>query len=380
MGDLHIQIRLNGLVVEDRVLEVKEPIVVGDFPGSRLLFPGASVRVHRKEGALVILGRALQEGEEVRLAMPGLSVTFGHTQHRLSARPPQSGMDRQFLAAAVVVVLTGGWLDAADGWVSRLPGGVDGASRERAVPQLEQRAGLTAGDESELRARVPKSEGPAHISDDGLTGVGYQAWLRRVIPTDSVARAADRRLKVDPGDGDSRRIAANAAYNSGAYEVARWHYQQLVDASPDDLHALIRLAWSHRRQGHHRLELELYRKVLVHQPEHVMGLSGRAMALVRLGRIDDAQRTFDRLQITAPTHPYTEVTAAIMEAERGYDALAVNSLSRAIEHREALDREMQVELRRDIAVDPLLARLRAGNSLKGMLRRHLGAAAPRRTR
>jgi hypothetical protein len=74
------------------------------------------------------------------------------------------------------------------------------------------------------------------------------------------------------------------------------------------------------------------------------------------------------------------VTAAFVEASSGQSVRAVTSLSRAVAAREALDKELQFELRRDMAIDPMFAGLRAERTLLGMLRRHLGAAAPRNTR
>ena len=52
MGDLNIQLRLNGIVVDDQNVRVRATVVLGDFPGACVLFPGAAVRVRRVAGEL----------------------------------------------------------------------------------------------------------------------------------------------------------------------------------------------------------------------------------------------------------------------------------------------------------------------------------------
>jgi len=379
VGELSVQVRLNGIVVEDRVVEVKEPVVVGDYPGASLVFPGASVRVQRAGRALSVLGRTLAEGEEVELTLPRLTVVLGHTRTGPPFMAPGIGVDGRFFAIALVVVLIGSWMDSAAAWLHRMPGNGD-----RELPVLseagQQRAALTAGSQAVAAGGAVGTDGPAHLNDDRSTRVAYHRWLRRATPEDPAALEADHRLDSNPEDSDSRRLVARAAYNEGHFGLAAWHYRQIVHAHPSEPHASIRLAWSLRRQGHHREELSLYRTVLAKQPNHALALSGKSMAELRLGMIGEANSTLDRLQMVAPTHPYTELTAAFVEASAGQSARAVASLSRAVAAREALDKELQLELRRDVAIDPVFAGLRAERALLGMLRRHLGAAAPRNTR
>jgi Flp pilus assembly protein TadD len=379
VGDLSVQVRLNGIVVEDRVIEVKEPVVVGDYPGASLVFPGASVRVQRAGAALSVLGRTLMEGEEVELTLPRLTVVLGHTRSAKPFMAPSLGIDIRFFTVALVVVLIGSWVDSAGALLLRMPG--DG---ERQLPVQseagQQRAALTAGSRGGLSDGVEDTDGPAHMNDDRSTRVAYHQWLRRATPEDPAALEADHRLDSNPEDSDSRRLVARAAYNEGHFGLSAWHYRQILNAHPSEPHASIRLAWSLRRQGHHRAELALYRTVLTQKPNHALALSGKSMAEVRLGMVDEAQSTLDRLQMVAPTHPYIEVTAAFVEASSGESAHAIASLSRAVAARESLNKELQLELRRDMAIDPMFASLRAERTLLGMLRRHLGAAAPRNTR
>ena len=160
--------------------------------------------------------------------------------------------------------------------------------------------------------------------------------------------------------------------------MAAWHYSILKDRFPDDAGVSLRLAWAERRQGNHREEIALYEDVLRYQPGHPIALGGLSMAQARTGELEAAKATMSRLEMAAPAHPYTELTAAILSAKQGDHQDAIECLRRTIEDREQLDLELQIELRRDISTDPLFAPLRADWPLRSMLRRYMGAAAPRR--
>ena len=388
MGRLHVQVRMHGLLVQDSLLEIPSLVVIGEVPGAEVVFPGASVHIRRVEGGLLVLGRELKEGDEASLDLPNLNVRLKHVRpERLRAKIP-GVYDANFFAVALVVVLIGHWADAANGWVERLPRAAttqEGASVHKVIELIEGSSGgeRVAAVQAPIEAHRTRStarevgEGPAHRSDDRITGIGYNRWLKVMVPNDPMVIEADQRLDAEAEDTESRRIVAQAAYNTGHYRLSEWHYRWILDRHPADAHARLRLAWAERRQGHHRSELASYEAVLLDQPDNVLALGGVTMAHARLGNSVQAQESFDRLAVQAPSHIYTEVTAAVLEAVRGRDHLALVSLERAIEGRNHLDRELQLELRRDIAVDPAFSRLRASRKLRSVLRKHLGAASPR---
>lgn len=380
MGDLNVQVRLNGIVVDDQTVAVDGPLVVGEYPGSIIAFPGASVRIKKIRGKLLVMGRPLCEGESIVLRLPRVQVEFSHTCTRWWNVPTEAGFDHKFLAVAMMMALLGAWVDSASAWVERLPNAGDMVVDHRAKFTGQRHAKLTASNQNPSSAVQQISDGPTHRSDDDTTGVGYFAWLHRADLHDARLDAAEGILTGNPDDVQSRRIVAQSAYHHGRYDMAIWHYQQLLRAQPEDTHARLRLAWALRRQGFHRAELEAYRAILTGQPDHVMALSGMALAEARLGNAHSAQQAIEQLQNIAPAHPYTEVTTAGLDAWRGNGRGAIASLSRAFQSRESLDKELQAELRRDIAVDPLFAELRPDSRLRGLLRRHLGAAAPMSTR
>jgi hypothetical protein len=388
MGKLHVQVRMHGLLIEDAVLEVATVSVIGDVDGAEVVFPGASVHIRRVGEALLVLGRELKEGDEVALDLPSLSIRLSHFRQERMAFKTHGVFDQKFFAAALVIVMIGTWMDAAYAWIERLPqveSVQEGMSLRKMVNLIQ---GSTEGERiaavqvpiDGARSRLRKlevGEGPVHRSDDKSTGVGYHRWLRVMVPNDPIVVDADQRLDIEAEDTESRRIVARAAYNTGHYRLAAWHYRWILSRHPGDGHAQLRLAWAERRQGRHRAELALYSSVLAKQPDNVLALGGMAMAQARLGHMTAAQGSFDSLAVQAPSHIYTEVTAAVLEAVRGRDDLALLSLERAIKGRNHLDREVQLELRRDIAIDPVFGSLRASRRLRSVLRKHLGAASPR---
>ena len=221
-------------------------------------------------------------------------------------------------------------------------------------------------------------EGPRHLNDDGVSGTAYYRWFRRAVPVDPLSLDAGDQLVINPMNAEARRVVARAAYNADYFQLAAWHYSILKDRFPDDAGVSLRLAWAERRQGNHREEIALYEHVLNGQPAHPIALGGLSMAQARTGELEAAKATMSRLEMAAPAHPYTELTAAILSAKKGDQQDAIECLRRTIENREQLDLELQIELRRDISTDPLFAPLRADWPLRSMLRRYMGAAAPRR--
>jgi len=384
MGELAVQVSLFGEVVEARVFRVKGPVVFGGGPDAKLKFPGPAVVVRRQGSDIEVLGRFLSEGETVTIDAGSVEVEFMHTPSIRRHVSMSGGIDRGFLAVAVVMVLAGGWIDAAHDWIM-----TRSSSLSITPPPVPSSADVlpamalpnVSGERASVRsAGAGPSDGPGHVGDDRITGIGYNRWFKAVVPTDPNAVQADRRLEVSPDDVEARRIVARAAYNAGLFYLSSWHYQQVIDRHPDDFHARLRLAWSERRQGHHQEEMMLYGEILAEQPDNPLALGGLAMAMARLGHVEAAQDALDDLYVAAPDHPYVDLTAAVLESIQGQTDASLLSLRRSVERRELLGEELQIELRRDIATDPVFSALRSSWRLRAMLRRNLGAASPRGAR
>jgi hypothetical protein len=67
----------------------------------------------------------------------------------------------------------------------------------------------------------------------------------------------------------------------------------------------------------------------------------------------------------------------MIAAVQGHDDEALQALDKTLDARAQLSDELQVEIRRDLAIDPMLSSLRKDRRMSAILRKHLGAGAPR---
>jgi len=388
MGDLSVLVRLNGDVVDDRVVEVEHLVRIGESPNAVVPFPGADLAIVRIGGRLSVRGRVLEEGDELGLR---LGPVYVHIEHTVRARmPPEwAGLwDRRFLAAALLVVAAGTWFDAAEAWLDRQPEGsalgvtvvrealggveaIEGGTRALAMPAARPADLLDV-------PPLALADGPRHESDDHLTGMAWAAWYRQLVPPDDDQRYdAEDRFAVDPDDAWARRVLARAAYDGDDPDTACWHYGWLVERFPEDPSLRLRLARSEQRRGRHRAEIDQYEEILASDPGEKEALAGFAVALARLNRLDEAAAVLDRLQFSAPDSPVTELTVAQLSAMAGHDRRALLALEGAVGSRSALSDEGQLELRRTLALDPVFQTLRRDPRLRSLIYRHLGAAGVR---
>lgn len=393
MGDLAVTVRLNGVLVEDRILKVSTVVRLGDAPDATVPFPGADLAVVRIGSRLALRGRCLEEGEEMELSLGATQVLLQHTPKFTSPPMLSARFDRQFMVAALLVLAVGSWIDAASYWVQHQPSDialpftrmVNAVKAFQPLPSTQLGAAVRTHPDALLQAldsepavEVRRADGPVHVSDDQLSGTAYYAWYRSAI-LDDAHQSDEAMLQFldTPGDPEVRRIMARTAYNRDDYDAAAWHYRWLLERDPDNLDAKLRLARSIRRLGFHSEEIEIYREVLQVEPNNVEALSGMSTALLRLGRLDESQSVLDTLMMHAPRHPYTHITQSIIFAWHGRTEEAVAFLEKGFDDRDQLSEEMQVELRRDISLEPAFQSLRRDWHLRAMLLRHLGAAAPR---
>ena len=121
MGDLSVRVRMNGFVVEDRVLKVDRLVRIGESEQAAVSFPGADIAVVRMGRWLSVRGRRLEEGDEVAIFLGPVEVEVAHT---LKGRMPSewAGLfDERFLAAALLLVSMGTWSSALGHWLETLP-------------------------------------------------------------------------------------------------------------------------------------------------------------------------------------------------------------------------------------------------------------------
>lgn len=391
MGDLSVTVRLCGHVVEQQVLRVPRVVRLGESADAAVSFPGADFGVLRVGNRLCLRGRTLDEGDELELELGQVHVTLEHTARARLPHEWEGAWDRRFLAAVMVVVAAGSWVDAAHSWLSHR---ADSASTTAVARIATTLTGSAVSPDPRRAAAVSRSDGPPepsstvtipdappHEADDRATGTGWSHWYRRAVPRDlDQVDTARARLGADPDDVGARRIVARAAYDEDDHEAAADHFRQLLDRSPGDPDARLRLAWAQKRQGYHRSELRQYEAILAVDPGHVQALAGKTVALARLNRLGEAELMLDLLEGTAPDSVELELAEAKLAGLHGDEEAALSLLEGAYSRRDQLTQELQLELRRDLAIDPSFAALRKDPRLRSLVNRHLGAAGPRQAR
>jgi Flp pilus assembly protein TadD len=384
VGDLAVTVLVHGNVVDDRVVPVRRMIRLGESDDAAVAFPGVDLAVVRVGRGLALRGRVLEEGEEMSISLGHVEVRLLHTV-RGGAFPLEWGtfLDKRFLAAAIVATVSGTWLDTAESWVERHGPALGSSVVDTFLDTMEGRGAVeakavvapdTRASENARPAEESRTQGPRHESDDRLTGIGYYTWYRAAVMADA---AHESWGPADRTDVAARRRLARAAYDRDDWDSAAWHYRWLVEHAPDDRTAKLHLAWAERRRGQHDVEVALYKEILAVDPDDALAESGLALALARLGRMGEAKEMVDDLQVKAPMDPYTDLTIAMVAAVQGHDEEALQALDKTLGARAQLSDELQVELRRDLAIDPMLSSLRKNRRMSAILRKHLGAGAPR---
>ncbi len=383
MASLRVTVRYHGSVIEDRVLPVRGAVQLGEAEGAAVQFPGAQLTVCRVGEALDVSGRRLEPGQRTGISMGAVHVQVEHVEQLRLPRLSGGHFDLRFFLVAMIVAAGGMWLDTLSS-VAEDPAGGALAYRYQQLRAALPSSASRGGDDPRVSSVQPNAEryllapagaplvdGPPARPDDAVTGWAYYPWYRAIVPElpAPAASAADERTL--------RAAAARQSYRDDRWELAHAHYQWLAKTEPGELEWLYGLALSRKRLGMHRAELETWDRVLELAPGSAIALGNRAVSLARQDRWSEVAEALTRLHRAAPDHPYTYVFDATCAALQGREDEAIADLERAVGLRYALSDALQIELRRDLALDPALAPLRADPRLRAMLSRQLGAASPR---
>lgn len=377
MGELRVVVRFHGELVEDRVLSVDGALRLGDAPGARVVFPGASVLVHRDGEVLDVRGRRLREGERTGLSLGAVGVELEHlesTRFRPRMRVP---FDARFLMVVIGVTVGSMWVDLGAELLQRdgAASAAEGRSHEARLASSGERSPTMAKSED-----AQPGEGREAVPDDARTRWGYYAWYRAAAPPTVISTELARiQLARAPQDLQLRAQVARGAYENENYREALRHYALLSEQEPANARWLEGLALAQKRLGQHRAEIRTWDRLLHHAPDELHALGNLAIALARLGDYESAERELERLRPHLTRDAYLHVFFGIYEAIRGREVDAIAELEEAVSRRETLSEAQQVELLRDLSLDPVLRNLRSDARLRSMLYRHFGAAAPQPT-
>ena len=370
MGDLHVTVRMNERIVDDCVLGVRGVVRIGDGENARVSFPGANVAVCRVGNELDVRGRRLAEGDITTLDLGQVHVELEHLVPESAVRPGPVPLDLRFLLVALGVTVGGMWVELGK---DLLP--VDTVQRTQRTAAVQPVAQDVATPVVALQG-----EGRAARPDDDLTGFRYHPWYRGAVPSTLDAELARIRLQSDPGNQGQLALVARGSYEQDDWAGALSHYTALIDAEPDNAAWLHGQARSQKRLGFHRGEISTWIRVLELAPDDVHAMGNRAVAHARLGDYEAADYWLVRMRGADSDDPYLYVFEAMVSAIEGDDDTALVLLEQTIASRHELPDGLQVELRRDLALDPALGSLRGDDRLQRMLSRQYGADRPRRLR
>lgn len=389
MGDLHVTVRYHGAVIEDRVLPVRGAVRLGESEGAEVQFPGAEITVCRVGCDLDISGRRLKPGQRTGVSTGAVHVQVEHVERLTIPRLSGGHFDLRFFLVAMAVTAGGMWLDTLASVAENPAGGALAYHYERLQAALPA-SGVDDRRSQRVTSVQPNSDlyllppardhlvdGPPAHPDDSVTGWAYYPWYRAIVPASLGDRAARQRQAAAADDRALHAAVARDSYQADRWEVSHLHYQWLSKADPGEVEWLYGLGLARKRMGMHRAELETWERLLELDPDHFMALGNRAVSLARQDRWSEVSAALTRMYRAAPDHPYGHVFEATCAALQGREDEAVASLERAVATRGAMSDELQIELRRDLALDPALAPLRADPRLRAMLSRQLGAASPR---
>lgn len=386
MGDLHVRVTFHEHVVEDQVMPVKGVVWLGSRTAAQVVFPGADVAVTRLGDSLAIRGRRLREGQRTAFRVGPVRVQVQHLERFKVRRQIAPQLDYTFMLVAAAVMTSGMWVDTL-GHLAQDPGVADVTARVAELrdwlrPDLgrdEQQASANVGMREPERRRADLDmvfEGRVASPDDEDTGWNFYGWYRAAVPTGPLLSRARARLQGDPDDQHLHAMLARGEYDADNWSGAAAHYRNLVAYDGRNVAWLEGLAHANRRLGRHRQELELYSHLLELDPDNLMAMGYGGVALARLDQPDASMATLDELETLHPDHPYVSVFRGLTSAIDGQEAEAIASFEVALARQGELTDQQLLELRRDLALEPELADLRADPRMHRMLARQLGVMAP----
>lgn len=381
MAKLHVIVSYHGQVIDDQVVNVQDPVRLGERRDAAVAFPGADILVSEVDGDICWRGRRLREGDRATLNLGDFVLDVEHIwPERMNYSQALSGFDLCFVLVLLGVTVSGMWIDTYNRlshdshrgeFLSEI-----GDFREnqpdldRWVRQTERRAAVQPLESEEVVQLDPDLwDGPRAHSDDERSGVGYFEWYRKGVGVPVVSVRNVTTTGLTAVDHEALGLAAYAADN---YEAALSHYQWLEAHHPEQAKWIEGVAASQRRLGMHRQEIRSYDRILKENPDHMVAMGHRAVSLARLGRLGEAERALDALRTRYPYQAFSYHCEALVFAIRGLEMEALGALEALIAEHGALPLRIQEEVRRDLALDPAFSTLRSDPRLKDLLVKGLG--------
>ena len=136
-------------------------------------------------------------------------------------------------------------------------------------------------------------------------------------------------LLAAPQATDPRAEAERLA-NSGAHALALKQFQAIAAANPDDIQARLWIARLHARMGHPEHAADVYRSIVVTQPQNVDALIGLGRALLALERLKESGDALNRAEALAADSPAVLAAQGAVHAAANRTTLALAYYLRAL--------------------------------------------------
>jgi len=148
----------------------------------------------------------------------------------------------------------------------------------------------------------------------------FQGWAPRAQEVERARTAAGQSLMVDERDPAAHWAMGRALWLEGRHEPAITEVERSIDLSPNFALGHYTLAFIHSQAGDAHAAIaasDQARKLSPFDPLLFGMLAARAMALVRLGRFDDAAPWARKAAGRANAHPHIHAIAAMCLARTG---------------------------------------------------------------
>ena len=172
-----------------------------------------------------------------------------------------------------------------------------------------------------LQAGEPQARRASVLALGLFGGFGSNAAVARALKdTDPTVRTlADNALwaiwfRADSAENNEALERVRASINRGRLDAAIEHADRLIARAPTFAEAYNQRAIAHFFQGHFAESAADCKRVLVHNPYHIGALSGMGQCQIRLGRREEAIKTFRRALEIQPYNQGLRETIAELEA------------------------------------------------------------------
>lgn len=199
---------------------------------------------------------------------------------------------------------------------------------------------------AEKEARQALVEDP----DDADAHALLSRCLAETGQFDEATAEAKLAIHLDPEDSMNHYALGMVCYERNRFPDAAKSFQESIELDPDDPEGYAMLALVKYRQKDWSGSLAASEEALALDPEHEASSNARSLALLRLGRLDEAAAGMEGQLEQTPN-------SAITHASMGWTLLEAGQPHEALEHfREALRLEPEMQLARTGIVEALKAR------------------------